>query len=275
MIHRQTLIVMNYQLLNTWSGNRLFILILIGIMVCIGLQTVEAAEYDSEESMMQKLFALHSRLASQGNLESITRLGVMYERGEGVEKNRNKAIDLYEFAANRGYQPAIENLANINAKKTSKSSSSNSVDNFRVPIPKKKVSYPNVAEQKQEKPEDKSKQDQVSKQAAKNEEDKLTQSKQVEDENQIKLKEEIKKVQETQEQLAKERARAEAARQELELIQKKRENKLKEQQALANKPKVQNQSNKQSHAKLNNPEQTKFSSNPCNTPAAKFMSTCN
>jgi len=266
---------MNYQQLNTLSGNRLIILILIGIMVCIALPTVEAAEYDSEESMMQKLFALHSRLASKGNLESITRLGVMYERGEGVEKNRNKAIDLYEFAANRGYQPAIENLANINAKKTSKSSSSNSVDIFRVPIPKKKVSYPKVGEQKQKKPEEPSEQNQVPEQAAKDQQDKLSQSKQLEDESQKKLKEEIKKVQEVQEQLAKERTRTEAARQELELIQKKRDIKLKEQQALANKTKAQNQTNKQSQAKLNNQENTKFSSNPCNTPAAKFMSTCN
>jgi len=275
MIHRQTLIVMSYLLQNIWSGNRLNILILIGITVFIGLPTVEADDFDSEESMMQKLFELHSRLADQGNLESITRLGVMYERGEGVEKNRNKAIDLYEFAANRGYQPAIEYLANINAKKTSKPDSANNVDEFKVPIPKRNALDPEVAEQEQKEPEERLQQVQESEEVATEEQDKLTQPQQAVDENQEKLQEEIKMVQEAQEQLAKERARAEAARQEMELIQKKRENELKEQQALATKAQVQSQENKQSQAKLNDTEKTKFSSNPCNTPAAKFMSTCN
>ena len=266
---------MNYQRLKSRLSDRVNILILIGIIVCLCSSIVEAAEFDNEKSMMHRLFELHSRLASQGNLESITRLGVMYERGEGVEKNRNKAIDLYEFAAERGYQPAIEYLANINANKTNKSNFSENVDDFKAPVVKKKISDAELAQQKQEELEDQLHQEQAAAEAAREELNKLKQSKQEDDENQKKLQEEIKKVQEAQEKLARERARAETARREMELVQKKREEDLKKQRALANKNPGQNQANEQSQAKLNKPEKTNFSSNPCNTPAAKFMSTCN
>ena len=48
--------------------------------------------------------------AKQGDSEAQYRLGMMYEQGDGVEKDLEKAVKLYRFAADQGHAMAQVNL---------------------------------------------------------------------------------------------------------------------------------------------------------------------
>ena len=51
--------------------------------------------------------------AEQGDVEAQTKLGVMYEFGNGVEHNFNEAVKWYTKAAKKGYAPAQKNLGTM------------------------------------------------------------------------------------------------------------------------------------------------------------------
>lgn len=254
------------------------------LLFSAGSFDVFAANSKIDDPMLQKLYELHLKLAQQGNLESITRLGMMYERGEGVKKNRNKAIELYRTAANKGYEPAKKLLANITSNKPNKDLTK-AIDDLRVPTLKKKIADDNEKIRKQRQLEEKLRREQAEAERARRELERLRQSKQEEEEKQRKMLEQIENVKKVQEQLAREREKAEAARREMEQLRKKQEEELKRQQAqrealekqreLARQNQSQPDSVEQdSPVKEDKPEKT-FSSDPCKTPAAKFMSTCN
>jgi len=248
------------------------IVVILSVVLLGYSMSLAAAEYTGDEQMFSKLFAFHSKLASQGNLESITQLGLMYERGEGVKKDRKKAIELYQIAADKGYQPAIEYLVNINAKKSNPNAPVNTADRLRVPTPKRD-SNGDTAVQKQQELEDKLEKEQQAAEAARAELEKLRQAKLDQERKQKQLQEEIEKARKAQEKIARERDKAEAARREIELSKKKQNIVSQKQQDAA-----LNQQDKQpanANKKGDSSKDSSFSSNPCNTPAAKFMSTCN
>jgi len=255
-----------------FSRATLKIFAILALVVFLYPVSLIAAEY-KDDQMFHKLFAFHSKLASQGNLESITQLGLMYERGEGVEKSRKKAIELYQLAADKGYQPAIEYLVNINANQANVTDPVTSANKLRVPTPKNDGAD-NKAVEKQKQLEDELEKQQQAAESARAELERLRQAKLEQERKQQKLQEEIEQSRKAQEQIARERDKAEAARREMELTKKKQEaDAVKQQEAVA-----KNQDPKQpapKDAKPNDSDKSKFSSNPCNTPAAKFMSTCN
>lgn len=248
-----------------------------GIALCVLSLSISAAEFETDDSMMQKLFEFHSKLAKQGNLESVTRLGVMYERGEGVAKNRDKAIELYRYAVDSGYKPANELLTNILANKKSNIEPKSTLDTIRVPTPKTDITKEN-SEELQAKLE----QEKAAAAAAREELDKMLEAKRKEEEKQQRLQQEIQDMKRAQEQLALERAKAEEIRREMERLRKQHEAELETQKLMAKKSQEQPQSQAQKTEQPpaateaeNKTDKTTFSSNPCNTPAAKFMSTCN
>ena len=250
------------------------IVVVLGVLLLGYSMSLEAADYKGDEQMFSKLFAFHSKLASQGNLESITQLGLMYERGEGVKKDRKKAIELYQIAADKGYQPAIEYLVNINAKKSNSSAPVNTADRLRVPTPKETASNSSNPANNQQELEDKLEKQQQEAKAARAELEKLRQTKLEQERKQKQLQDEIEQARKTQEKIARERDKAEAARRELELAKKKQlPAAQKQQDAALNQPNKVQPENTSSKAK--DGKDSNFSSNPCNTPAAKFMSTCN
>lgn len=55
-------------------------------------------------------FSIYERLAVDDIPEAQYNLAVMYDNGEGVEKNNNKAMELYKLAAYQEYLPAAYNL---------------------------------------------------------------------------------------------------------------------------------------------------------------------
>lgn len=53
------------------------------------------------------------KAAEQGYAEALYNLGIMYEKGEGVEKGKLKAIDFYRKAANNGNENAKQALKEL------------------------------------------------------------------------------------------------------------------------------------------------------------------
>lgn len=235
----------------------------------------------TDDAMLKKLLEFHTKLAKQGNVESIVKLGTMYERGEGVAKDRNKAIKLYKLAADQGYKPAQEMLANILANKPNTSKRTYTIDTIRVPTTKSFSTDREVDALREKEAQLRLEREKA--EAAREELEKLRQSQMEEQEKQRHLQEEVDKVKQAQEALAQERAKAEAARLELERLRKQQEAALHKQQTQSSgsqlsEPQTQKSSNKQGEAKNENSksdDNNTFSSDPCNTPAARFMSTCN
>lgn len=270
-----TLMMENLRLNNRWFAKPGFLLLAVVVWSGFSWSTAIAAEEISgDEVMLHKLFEFHSKLASQGNLESVVKLGAMYERGEGVAQDRKRAIELYRYAADRGNEAAMELLANI--KSNNSNSAGNNAINIKVPIPKDERTRDNDNEaiQKQKELENNLQLEKAAAEAARIELENMRRAQQEEQEKQQKLQAELAKIQQVQEQLARERDKAEAARREMELLRKKQEEELQKQKEMALKQQEQTaQAQEEKEQKAE--EQKKFSSNPCNTPAAKFMSTCN
>ena len=67
--------------------------------------------YDNGEGVekdKRKAFGWYERAAEQGLAEAQYNLGVCYEYGRGVEKDENKAFEWYEKAAEQGHVEAAQ-----------------------------------------------------------------------------------------------------------------------------------------------------------------------
>jgi hypothetical protein len=260
------------------SIHKLGIVALIGLVISVWVLPV-VAEYSAEnDPMMRRLFALHSKLANNGNLESVVKLGGMFERGEGIAKDHEKAIQLYKYAADQGNEFALGLLTKAKSEK-SKINSDNDISSINIPKSKETPTKESEAAQIQQKLEleIKLQKEKAAAETARAELEALRRAQQQELAAQQRLKAEIEKVQQAQEQIERERAKAEQYRREMELARQKHEEELKAQaensktqQAVAVKPTTVNTPPDDQDS-----EKTNFSSNPCNTPVAKFMSTCN
>ena len=62
------------------------------------------------EKNLQKAAELYQKAADQGDPNSQCNLGFMYSNGQGVEKNLQKAAELYQKAADQGLEVAKNNL---------------------------------------------------------------------------------------------------------------------------------------------------------------------
>ncbi|MBR0256713.1 MAG: SEL1-like repeat protein, partial [Synergistaceae bacterium] len=58
----------------------------------------------------------YRQAAEQGLAKAQYNLGMMYEFGDGVKQNRNKAIELYRKAARQGHEMAKQRLKKLGAK---------------------------------------------------------------------------------------------------------------------------------------------------------------
>lgn len=266
---------MKYLHINHQASIKLVILIITAVIVPFIALPVSAQQPTDNSVMMQKLLEFHTKLAKQGNPESIAKLGTMYENGEGVHKDRNKAIKLYRLAADKGYRPAQQLLANILANKSNVSKRAYAPEILKVPTPKINTATDDAKQQKQIELQIKLEREKAA--AAREELERLRQARIKEQEKQQHLLNEVEKVQQAQEELARERARAEAARRELEQLRKQQEEHLREQQELAKKQQQEKLKEEQEIQKQQSDtaDNSTFSSDPCNTPAARFMSTCN
>lgn len=59
----------------------------------------------------KQFFALVSKIAEQGNMHALNRLGLLYDNGEGIPENPEKAYEYYRKAADKGLAAAEFNVA--------------------------------------------------------------------------------------------------------------------------------------------------------------------
>lgn len=76
------------------------------------ISDIAKGKYSADGSLeLVTQFSLVSKLAERGCLDAINRLGVLYFDGKGVEKDEDTAMKYFKKAAEGGFLPAKENLA--------------------------------------------------------------------------------------------------------------------------------------------------------------------
>lgn len=71
---------------------------------------------DRLDKNYEKAIELYKRAAGDGQLEAAYNLGVIYEKGLGITAQYEAAVKWYRYAAKRGFRDAQYNLANMYAK---------------------------------------------------------------------------------------------------------------------------------------------------------------
>jgi TPR repeat protein len=73
--------------------------------LCGRAQRISYDDGEDVEDLRQK--------SDQGDLEAMNRLGIIYARGRGVDKNYGRALIWFRRAALQGYPPAMANLGTM------------------------------------------------------------------------------------------------------------------------------------------------------------------
>ena len=66
---------------------------------------------------MKSLFVFQQKMAEKGNPKAMMKVGQMYERGDGVKKDLDKAIEMYQKAHDAGDAKAGVALQRLNKTK--------------------------------------------------------------------------------------------------------------------------------------------------------------
>ena len=77
---------------------------------CIGIMYENG---DGVEKDYKKAKEWYEKSAKQGNVEALVSLAIMYEEGKGVEPDFKKAISWYKKAAKAGYAGALDEINRI------------------------------------------------------------------------------------------------------------------------------------------------------------------
>jgi len=67
----------------------------------------------ADNDPMVSLFKFQSQMAAQGNVEAIMKLGEMYEQGQGTRRDLNRAIEMYRKAQAQGHADAGKAIRRI------------------------------------------------------------------------------------------------------------------------------------------------------------------
>jgi len=109
---------------------RYYLLILLGCLISITHASTESTLAAVDKSIRQRNYQqavmLLKPLVQQNNAVAQFRLAGLYRAGKGVEKNQQRALELYEAAANNGHSEAGKTLAAMQKKRNRKTSASSS-----------------------------------------------------------------------------------------------------------------------------------------------------
>lgn len=67
----------------------------------------------ADNDPMVSLFKFQSQMAAQGNVEAIMKLGEMYEQGQGTRRDLNRALEMYRKAQSQGHADAGKAIRRI------------------------------------------------------------------------------------------------------------------------------------------------------------------
>ena len=254
-------------------------------LMCLSFCSVATAD-----SVEHALLTFHTKMAALGNAESMYNLGTMYEEGLLVDKNLDTALQWYKQAAEKGYAKAKDKIIELTAAIENPSSAKTR----QKARPKREVS--NVRARQREIEQTQLELDRVRKlkeleaslkrtiEKQKAETEKASQLHEQLEQERILAEEARKQAEQARllkEQLENEVAAAEKAKREAEKARQITEQLRKEQQEKEAKSEVSEQaqiveSKPPTESKGESESDTGFkAANPCDSPVARFMSTCN
>lgn len=243
--------------------------ILIGLLLT-GFLATPVLAYDGAWA---GVFAFQKRMAEQGNPQSQYKLGEMYEEGLGVEQDFEAARNWYGKAAEQGYKPAeIKMQEGISREKwEARQQTKSAADKAREAEEREQARQEAEAKARLE-AEAKARQDAAAKEKARQEALAREKSRKEAAAREKARQEALAREQARQEAAAREKARQEAAARE----QARREAEARaKSEALAAERQAEQTAATEARAEPEPVEDDKsFKSNPCDTPAARFMSTC-
>ncbi len=247
------------------------------------------ADDASSDKILTLLYKAQEELANDGNVSSMFLLGTMYEEGTGVEQDYKLALLWYQRADKNGHPDAANRISKLTAKENSWPATKHNLAD--LPVNRKPRNIKLSPEDQLENVRARQEADRLKQEAAKVQElkEQLAHQK-METENARRLADktrqleaqlqreraaeterirlQVEKSRQLEEQLAQERAAAQRARQEADLARLATES-TRGPGAAGASP---NGAAGDSTAKAEGPKE--FKANPCDTPAARFMSTC-
>jgi hypothetical protein len=219
---------------------------------------------------MVSLFKFQSQMAQQGNVDAIMKLGEMYEQGQGTKQNFDKALEMYKKAEQAGNTKAAKAITRIGNKKKQIAKAK------REKAAKEKAARERVAREKAAR-------EQAIKDQAAREQATREQAEKEKAARERAQREKLRQEKLTREKMARERlereqaARLQAAKNKAARERAAREKAVRDkaaQEQLAREKTRRKQQEQEKTAAQSNKDKDGFSSNPCNTPAARLMSTC-
>ena len=211
---------------------------------------------------MISLFIFQSQMANAGNVEAMVKLGEMYEEGVGTKQDLNKALKMYQQAQAKGAKGATASIKRVIKKKRYGSAAS------------KRAAQQKAAREKAAR--EKALREKAAREKATREKaarDKAAHDKAVRERlaRNKAIKEKAMREKAAREQAAREKAAREKAARERE--QAARDEAAREQAAHEQMAKEKAAAEKAAQEQAARKNKT-FTTDPCDTPAARFMSSC-
>jgi len=206
---------------------------------------------------MVSLFKFQSQMAAQGNVDAMMKLGEMYEQGVGTKRDLNKSLEMYKQAQAKGHKQASTAIRRID--KVKKQGARNLTLERQKKAAREKAARQQAAREKAARQQ--AAKDKAVRQKAAREKAARQQAAREKAARQKAAKDKAARQQAAREKAAREKAakdkaiRAQAVREEAAREQAEQAAKLK------------------SDAKKQKDKEG-FTSNPCNSPAGRFMATC-
>lgn len=237
----------------------------------------------SADDILSQLFKTEIELAEQGNAAAMYIVGTMYEEGSGVDQNDEQAVAWYRKAAARGNREAEAKLFNVNIKRgtTPAKGDSNSktmyerarANELEIKLTRERQAAEKARQEAEQLKADTAQVRLLEEQRAHDraEADKAKEASE-------KARRIAEKTNLLEEQRKLEKAEADKARAEAEKARLEAENaRLLGERFGSDRGPVPNSQNASDAAATpadNTADTTEFKANPCDTPAARFMSTC-
>ncbi len=208
---------------------------------------------------MASLFKFHYKVARQGNVKSIMKLGEMYENGTGTRQDLDKALEMFKKAQALGHADAAKAIKRVEKKKA--------LGPRLQEIERRKKAAAEAAKRKAEQ-ERLRREKEAKAKAARDKARKAAEAKRKAEQERLRRQREL-----AAKKAAKENARkaAEAAKRKAE-----QERLRKQREQLAKQKSAQHKKSVKPAEKAKSDEESShgFVADPCETPAGRFMSSC-
>ena len=233
----------------------------------------------AEDDPMASLFRFQSQMAEQGNVEAIMKLGGMYEEGQGTRLDLDKALEMYRDADSKGFKGAKKAINRVEKKKKISlmaiKKNAERKKAAREKAVRDKAAKEQAARDKVEK--EKLLKEKAAKEQAAREKAAKDLAAKTKAANEKAMREQAEKKRDEKIRAAKIKSAREKAAKERAAIRKTMKDKAERDRLVRDKAAQKDALSKEEKITPKNGEKNSkegFSSNPCNSPAARLMSSC-